>query len=78
MLGGRVEVWVQVVVASLGVLRGEVGVVLVHEAAGRVLALLPADVGAGRGQGQQLHVVRGGVALAPIVAAGRRELRGES
>ena len=68
-----VEIRVQIVVPRLGALRGEVRVVLVYETSGRVLGLVPADVGMGRGQWEQLHVVGGGVALAPIVAAVQRE-----
>ena len=53
--GRRVEVGVEVVVACLGAVGAEVGVVLVHEARGRVLAvLLTPNEGVGRGQREQL------------------------
>ena len=59
----RVEVRVEVVVACgrIALRSGKLGVVLVHEAGGRGFK------GAGRGQREQLHVVRGGVALVLIL-----------
>lgn len=52
----------------------EVGVILVHKAGGCVLTILLPDKGVGRGQGEQLQAVRGGVAPATIVAARERKL----
>lgn len=65
--GGWVEVGVQVVVSRLRPLRGKVDVILVHEAGGCVLPIVLPDEGVGRGQGQQLQAVGGGVAPATVV-----------
>lgn len=64
---GGIKVRIQVVVSSLRVVGDKVSVVLVHETSGRVLTLVPTDVGMGWGQGEQLHAVGGGVAPAPVI-----------
>ena len=57
-------------------MRVKVGVVLVHEAGGRVSMLSAADIRVGWSQGEQLHIVGGVVALVlELAIIGRRQHR---
>jgi hypothetical protein len=51
----------------------KVGVVLIHEAGGRVSVLSATDIRVGWGQGEQLHVVREGVALVLVLTNNRTD-----